>query len=82
MIVFASPNVDVRITKIDLTFPAQQFSDTIVNPQPDTVFPKGSSIQLNEYSGINGRQRWVLKFTGVVVATGKSFTVAMNWDVV
>lgn len=47
MIVFASSSVDVKLSKIDLTFPAHQFSDVIVNPQPDTVFPKGSRIQLN-----------------------------------
>jgi hypothetical protein len=82
MIVLATPNVDVKLTKIELSFPAQQFNDVVNNPQPDRVFPKGTNFQINEYTGIDGGQQWVLKFTGTEVATGKPFTVTVNWTVV
>jgi hypothetical protein len=82
MIIVATPNVDVKLTKIELSFPAQQFNDVVNNPQPDTVFPKGTRFEIGEYTGIDGGQRWVLKFTGTEVASGKPFTVTVNWTVV
>ena len=82
MMFVASPSEDVKLTKVELSFPAQNFSDTIVNPNPDHVFPKRSNIQLNEYTGIEAGQRWVLKFYGTLASTGQSFTVTINWDVV
>ena len=82
MIFVASPSVDVKLTKVDLSFPAQQFTDTVVNPNPSTVFPKGSNIRINEYTGIEGGQRWILVFTGTIAATGQPFAVTITWDVV
>jgi hypothetical protein len=82
MIFFAVPSEDVKLTKIDISFPAQQFSETLNNPDPNHLFSKGTAIQLNEYTGIETHQQWVLKFYGTSVKTGKPFTVTVNWDVV
>lgn len=82
MIVFASPSVDVKLTKVILSFPAQQFADTLTNPNPQTVYPKDTNIELNEYSGIEGGQQWVLTFIGSVAATNQQFTITVNWTVV
>jgi outer membrane biogenesis lipoprotein LolB len=82
MIFVASPNVDVKLTKIEVSFPAGNFSETITNPNPNTVIPKNSNVQFAEYTGIETHQQWVLKFYGMVAATGEAFTVTVNWDVV
>ncbi len=82
MIFVAVPSEDVMLTKVELSFPAQQFNDVITNPNPARVFPKGQSIQLNEYTGIDAGQQWVLKFYGTFVRTGKPFVVTVNWTVV
>ncbi len=82
MIFVASPSVDVKLTKVVVTYPAQQFTDTIVNPEPELVFPRNSNIQLNEYTGVDVHQQWVLVFYGTIAATGQAFTVTVNWDVV
>lgn len=82
MIFVAVPSQDVMLTKVELSFPAQQFNDVITNPNPTRVFPKGQNIQLNEYTGIDAGQQWVLKFYGTLVATGKPFVVTVNWTVV
>jgi hypothetical protein len=82
MIFVASPSVDVKLTKVDVSFPAQQFTDVITNPQPERIFPRNSNIQLNEYTGVNGGQQWVLVFHGTIAATGQAFTVTVNWTVV
>lgn len=82
MIFVAVPSEDVTLTKVELSFPAQQFNDLITNPDPSRVFPKGQRIRLNEYTGIDAGQQWILKFYGTVVQTGKSFVVTVNWTVV
>lgn len=82
MIFVASPNADVKITKVVISYPAQNFVDTIVNPNPEAVIAKNSNIQLNEYTGINTHQQWVLVFYGSLAATGQPFAVTVNWDVV
>lgn len=82
MIFVAKPNVDVKLTKVELRLPAQNFSDTLNNPNPNEVFPKDSNIQLNEYTGVDAGQQWVLKFYGIVASTGQAFTITVNWTVV
>jgi hypothetical protein len=82
MIFVAVPSEDVTLTKVELSFPAQQFNDLITNPDPSRVFPKGQRITLNEYTGIDAGQQWILKFHGTVVQTGKPFVVTVNWTVV
>ncbi len=82
MIFVAVPSEDVMLSKVELSFPAQQFTDVITNPNPTRVFPKGQNIELNEYTGIDAGQQWVLKFYGTLVKTGKPFVVTINWTVV
>jgi hypothetical protein len=82
MIFIASPNADVKLTKVEVSYPAENFTDTITNPNPEAVIAKNSNIQLNEYTGINTHQQWVLVFHGSLAATGKQFVITVNWDVV
>ncbi len=82
MIVVATPSEDVLLTKIDLSFPAQNFTDTVTNPNPTRVFPKDTTFEINEYVGIEGGQQWIIVFHGTVKATGKPFTVTVTWTVV
>jgi hypothetical protein len=82
MIIMASPSADVKLTKVELSFPARNFSDTVTNSNPNEVFRKNERFQIGEYDGIDGGQQWVLKFYGTDVATGKAFTVTVNWTVV
>jgi hypothetical protein len=82
MIFVASPSADVKVTKVIVRYPAGQFTDTVTNPNPDAVIQKNSNIQINEYTGINTHQQWVLVFYGSLAATGETFVVTVNWDVV
>lgn len=82
MIIVATPSEDVLLTKIDLSFPAQNFTDTVTNSDPTRVFPKGVVFEINEYVGIDGGQQWVLVFHGTLKSTGKPFTATVNWTVV
>lgn len=82
MIFIAKPNVDVKLTTVLLTYPAGQFADTLSNNNPELVFPKDSNIQLNEYTGVEGGQQWILRFIGKVAGTHQPFEVTVNWTVV
>ncbi len=82
MIFVASPSEDIRLARIEVTFPAQNFRDTVTNPDPQSVIQKGSRIRFAEYTGVEGGQQWVLVFYGTVATTGKAFTKKVNWTVV
>ncbi len=82
MIFVASPSMDVRLEKVVVTYPPQQFSNTISNPDPTTVIAKGSNIQIGEYTGVEMKQVWVLTFVGSDPTTNRPFAVTMNWEVI
>ncbi len=82
MIFVASPNSDVKLEKVVVTYPPQQFVNTVSNPDPTTLIAKGSNIQVGEYTGVEMHQVWVLTFVGTDVTTNKPFTVTMNWEVI
>jgi hypothetical protein len=82
MIFVATTGADVKLTKVIIRYPAENFTDTVTNPNPETVILKNSNIQLNEYTGINTHQQWVLVFHGSLASTGEAFVVTVNWDVV
>ncbi len=81
MIFVASPSADVRLEKVVVAYPPQQFANTITNPEPATVIAKGSNIQIGEYTGVEMHQIWVLTFVGSDAAN-RPFTVTMNWEVI
>ncbi len=82
MIFVASPNSDVKLEKVVVTYPPQQFTNTVNNPDPTTLIAKGSNIQIGEYTGVEMHQIWVLTFVGTDPATNRPFTVTMNWEVI
>ncbi|MBX2991748.1 MAG: hypothetical protein KF749_11360 [Bacteroidetes bacterium] len=82
MIIVATPSEDVLLAKVDLHFPAQNFTDTVTNGDPTHLFPKGVTFEINEYVGIEGGQQWVIVFHGTLKSNGKPFTVTVNWTVV
>ena len=82
MIFVASPSADVMLAKVTVSYPPQQFTNTITNPDPATVIAKGSNIQIGEYTGVEAKQVWELTFVGTDATTNKPFTVKFNWEVV
>lgn len=82
MIFVASPSADVRLEKVVVKYPPEQFENIIENPNPTTLIAKGSNVQIGEYTGVEARQVWALTFVGTDVATNKAFSITMNWEVV
>jgi hypothetical protein len=82
MIFVASPSADVRLQKVVVKYPPEQFENTLENPDPTTVIAKGSNLQIGEYTGVEAKQVWELTFVGSDAATNKPFTVKFNWEVI
>jgi hypothetical protein len=82
MIIVTRPNVDIKLVRVELSYPDGNFNTIVTNPEPTRVFPRDATIQIGEFTGIEGGQRWVLVFTGTIAATGQPFTVTVNWTVV
>jgi hypothetical protein len=81
MIFSAKPNVDVKVTEVIVSLPAQNFTDVNTNPNPETVFPKDTWFQFGEYTGVNSGQKWTFKITGKIAASNAPFTANATYDV-
>lgn len=82
MIFVASPSIDVKLQKVIVKYPPVQFADTLTNPDPASVFAKGSNVKLGEYTGVEMKQVWELTFIGTEAATNKPFSVMIKWEVI
>lgn len=74
------PNADVRITRAIVSHPAQQFADTLINPDPTQVFPKNSWVSLPSlYSNVQQGQLWMLAIDGTVAANSVSYATVSSY---
>jgi len=77
----AKPSVDVKITRVIVSLPAQPYSDTLNNPLPAYVFSKDSTYVVGEYTGVHSGQQWQFRFSGSVTPGGTVFDVTSNYPV-
>ncbi|MBI4534651.1 MAG: hypothetical protein HY708_00135 [Ignavibacteriae bacterium] len=68
-----APSVDVRLTRAIVALAAQQFVDTLTNPNPTQVFSAGTPYQLQEYTGVASGQQWSFLLTGTLVSNNAAF---------
>ena len=76
----ASPSVDVKITKVTLSLPAQQFTD-VIQGDGTTVFPANQAVQLDEYTGVATGQQWTFQFEGNLASNNQAFNVNSNYTI-
>ena len=76
----ATPSVDVKITQVTVSLPAQQYTD-VLQGDGTTVFSANQSAQLDEYVGAEKGQQWSFKFEGTLAADGKVFDVTSNYTI-
>jgi hypothetical protein len=70
----ATPSADVKLTKLVLTLPAQNFSDTL-SDNGTTVYTAGTAYTLGrEYQGVASGQQWKFYFTGTLASDNTAFT--------
>lgn len=70
----ATPSADVKLTKLVLTLPAQNFSDTLTD-NGTTVYTANTAYTLGrEYQGVASGQQWKFYFTGTLASDNTPFT--------
>lgn len=80
-VMLAAPSVDVVITQVDVSVPAENFTDT-VQGDGTTVFPANQPAAIDEYTGVQSGQQWVFRFQGKIgSSTGQAFDVSTNYTI-
>ncbi|MFZ1292014.1 MAG: hypothetical protein WAR79_18095 [Melioribacteraceae bacterium] len=76
----AAPSVSVKITKVTVSLPAQQFTD-ILQGDGVTVFNANEAVLLQEYVGVENGQQWTFQFEGSLASSNQTFSVTSNFTV-
>ncbi|MCB0725102.1 MAG: hypothetical protein KDC73_10375 [Ignavibacteriae bacterium] len=76
-----TPGVDVKLNYLIASLPAQQFSDSVPNTNPSTVFSSGQSYSWYPYTGVQTGQQWSFTFNGTTVSSNQSFTSTVSFTI-
>ncbi|MBK8944756.1 MAG: hypothetical protein IPM32_05715 [Ignavibacteriae bacterium] len=76
----AAPSVAVKITKVTVSLPAQQFSD-VLQGDGTTVYNANEAVLLQEYVGVENGQQWTFQFEGSLAGNNQTFNVTSNYTV-
>ncbi len=77
---YCTPSVDVKVTKVTCSLPAQNFTD-VVEGDGTTVFNANSAYGIEEYTGVGSGQQWTFKFEGTIANNNQAFNVTSNYTV-
>ena len=80
VIFIATPSVAVKITKVTVSLPAQQFNDVLQGDET-TVYNANQIVQLDEYTGVASGQQWTFQFEGTIANNNQAFNVTTNYTV-
>ena len=75
-----TPTVSVKITKVTISLPAQQFTD-VIQGDGTTVFNANQAVEINEYIGVAAGQLWTFQFEGTIASDNQAFNVTSNYTV-
>ena len=76
----ATPSVAIKITKVTVSLPAQQFTDVLTG-DGTTVYQAGQPVALEEYTGVASGQQWTFKFEGTLASNNQAFNVTTNFTI-
>ena len=76
----ATPSVAVKITKVTVALPAQQFTDPLQG-DGTTVYPASQPVQLEVYTGVASGQQWTFQFEGTLSSNNEAFNVTTNYTI-
>jgi hypothetical protein len=75
------PGEDVKLNYLVATLPAQQFTDSVPNPDPNFVFSAAQFHGWYAYTGVQSGQQWTFRFGGTTVSGSQAFTSSVNFTV-
>jgi len=76
----ATPSVSVKITKVIVSLPSQQYVDTLTDDGV-TVFQGNQTFMIQEYIGVASGQKWTFQFEGTLASNNQAFNVTSNYTV-
>lgn len=76
----ATPSVSVKITKVTVSLPAQQFTDPLAG-DGTTVYNANQAVTLETYTGVASGQQWTFQFEGTIESNNQTFNVTSNYTV-
>lgn len=79
----ASPSVSVKVTKVTVSVPAQQYTESF-QLDGTTVVNANVSAQFLQYptnSGVASGQKWTFKFEGKLASNNKVFDTTANYTI-
>ena len=80
MIFTVSPSVAVKITKVTVSLPSQQFTD-VLQGDGSTQFNANQAVELEEYTGVGSGQQWTFQFDGTLASNSQAFNVTANYTI-
>ena len=75
-----TPSVDVKITKVTCSFPAQDYTYPLTD-DGTTVYSANNAYEIMEFTGVESGQQWTFKFEGTLASNNQSFNVTSNYTV-
>lgn len=80
IIFLATPSVAVKLTKVTISLPAQNFND-VVQGDGTTVYNANQAVQIEEYTGVASGQQWTFRFEGTIANNNQAYNVTSNYTV-
>ena len=80
VIFIATPSVSIKITRVTVSLPAQQFNDVLTD-DGTTTYNANEAVQLDEYTGVASGQQWTFKFEGTIVSNNQTYSVTSNYTI-
>ena len=75
------PNVNITLSNIIVSLPAQGFFDTLVNNNPGYIFSSDTVYTLDPYVGVNQGQTWTFAFAGTIASNNTAYSTSVNFVV-
>lgn len=80
VIFIATPSVSIKITKVTVSLPAQQFTD-VLSDDGTTTYNANEAVQLEEYTGVASGQQWTFQFEGTLASNNQAYNVTSNYTI-
>jgi hypothetical protein len=77
---YCTPSVDVKITKVTCSLPAQNYTYPLTD-DGTTIYNANVGYELMEFTGVESGQQWTFKFEGTIASNNQAFNVTSNYTV-
>ncbi len=80
IIFLATPSVSVKLTKVTVSLPAQNYND-VIQGDGTTVYNANQAVPIDEYIGVASGQQWTFQFEGTIANNNQAYNVTSYYTV-